>query len=66
MGFLPESLKKSYNVIDGRQTFLDTLLYRCRVLWHESIDEEKEVFVRPNSPKIPLAEAENIVSSFRG
>ncbi|WP_104637681.1 DUF262 domain-containing protein, partial [Helicobacter felis] len=46
------------------QEFLSTLLNRCKVLWHESIDEEKEVFVRLNSGKIPLEEAENIKALF--
>ncbi|CRF47148.1 DUF262 domain-containing protein [Helicobacter heilmannii] len=49
---------------DEKQNFLNTLLGCCQVLWHESIDEEKEVFVRLNSGKIPLAEAENIKALF--
>ncbi len=49
---------------DKKQEFLDTLFNRCKVLWHESIDDEKEVFVRLNSGKIPLEEAENIKALF--
>nr|WP_104695713.1 DUF262 domain-containing protein [Helicobacter salomonis] len=47
-----------------KQEFLDTLYDRCKVLWHESQDKEKEVFVRLNSGKIPPMEAEKIKALF--
>ncbi|WP_121757115.1 DUF262 domain-containing protein [Helicobacter felis] len=61
-----ETIERFFEQTDHvkKQEFLSTLLNRCKVLWHESIDEEKEVFVRLNSGKIPLEEAENIKALF--
>ncbi|WP_104742110.1 DUF262 domain-containing protein [Helicobacter ailurogastricus] len=47
-----------------KQKFLETLYDKCKLLWHESEDDEKEVFVRLNSGKIPLMEAEKIKALF--
>ncbi|WP_104759703.1 DUF262 domain-containing protein [Helicobacter bizzozeronii] len=58
-----ENEKKEFFALK-RQEFLDTLHTRCKLLWHESIDTEEEVFVRLNSGKIPLMEAEKIKALF--
>ncbi|WP_104707364.1 DUF262 domain-containing protein [Helicobacter ailurogastricus] len=61
-----ETIERFFEQTDRvkKQEFLSTLLNRCKVLWHKSVDEEKEVFVRLNSGKIPLEEAENIKALF--
>lgn len=50
----------------SKKEFLETLLYRCKVLWYEISEQEKEneVFIRLNIGKIPLLEAENIKALF--
>ncbi|WP_104640246.1 DUF262 domain-containing protein [Helicobacter suis] len=64
-----EAYKSIKNFFEGKldeqkKEFSTTLLDKCKVLWHESQDEEIEVFVRLNSGKIPLLEAENIKALF--
>ncbi|WP_163532706.1 DUF1524 domain-containing protein [Helicobacter suis] len=49
---------------DQKEEFCNTLLNKCKVLWHESQDDEKEVFRRLNSGKIPLLGAEKIKALF--
>ncbi len=65
--------KETYKTIENffkdkqdnqKKEFYETLLNECKVLWHESQDEEKEVFRRLNSGKIPLLEAEKIKALF--
>ncbi|WP_163534183.1 DUF262 domain-containing protein [Helicobacter suis] len=65
--------KEAYKTIENffkdkqdnqKKEFYETLLNECKVLWHESQDEEKEVFRRLNSGKIPLLEAEKIKALF--
>ncbi|BCZ18150.1 hypothetical protein NHP190003_14320 [Helicobacter sp. NHP19-003] len=58
-----EGEKKKFFDIQ-KQEFFNTLYHRCKPLWHESEDDEKEVFVRLNSGKIPLMEAEKIKALF--
>lgn len=50
----------------SKKEFLEVLLYRCKILWYEISEQEKEneVFIRLNIGKIPLLEAENIKALF--
>lgn len=50
----------------SKKEFLEVLLYRCKILWDEISEQEKEneVFIRLNIGKIPLLEAENIKALF--
>ncbi len=59
----PDDQKKKFSD-DQKKEFYGTLLDKCKVLWHESQDDEKEVFRRLNSGKIPLLEAEKIKALF--
>lgn len=50
----------------SKKEFLEVLLYRCKILWYEISEQEKEneVFIRLNIGKIPLLETENIKALF--
>lgn len=50
----------------NKNDFYNILLNRCKVLWYEIADDEKEedVFIRLNIGKIPLLEEENIKALF--
>ncbi|WP_286347963.1 DUF262 domain-containing protein [Helicobacter felistomachi] len=56
--------KKFFDDLENKQEFLNTLYRRCKLLWYESKGNEKEVFVRLNSGKIPLSEVEKIKALF--
>ena len=61
-----EEIKIFFNKNISKKEFLNTLFYRCKVLWYEISEQEKEneVFIRLNIGKIPLLEAENIKALF--
>lgn len=58
INFFDDEIDKNY--------FYDILLNRCKVLWYEIADDEKEedVFIRLNIGKIPLLDEENIKALF--
>lgn len=60
------NIKDFFSSKVNKNDFYDILLNRCKVLWYEIADDEKEedVFIRLNIGKIPLLEEENIKALF--
>lgn len=61
-----KNIKDFFSSKVNKNDFYDILLNRCKVLWYEIADDEKEedVFIRLNIGKIPLLEEENIKALF--
>ena len=61
-----KNIKEFFSSKVNKNDFYDILFNRCKVLWYEIADDEKEedVFIRLNIGKIPLLEEENIKALF--
>lgn len=61
-----KNIKEFFSSKVNKNDFYDILLNRCKVLWYEIADDEKEedVFIRLNIGKIPLLDEENIKALF--